>query len=274
MHYQSLSFRTCGVIWGLRFSLLPASFECSRRRVGAMAGLTLFPNRRRSATDQLVCCAAVASKQCWPGGALREDARRSCWSVVCLRQVEASQKGESLIQEAWHERGVFCCGRRFEPRHFGIIIAFSSSCCSSSYCYNKLKTTWRTGTHGSMKSYTGRGEGFAWCGRGRKSPFQDTTKLRRSHTFWRENTLFLFLFVSSIIEDGASCPKNVWNYMGFLNSSRYFGRFTPKGPNSAPALCGDGLPAHACSATAWKLGRLASHVDAWLLVPQLTHGVD
>lgn len=47
-----------------------------------------------------------------------------------------------------------------------------------------------------------------------------------------------------------------------------------KGPNSAPALCGDGVPANARSATARKLGRLASHVDAWLLVPQLTHGVD
>lgn len=108
-----------------------------------------------------------------------------------------------------------------------------------------------------------------------------------SHMFWRENTLFLFLFLSSITRDGASCLK-MSETTRFLNSSQFrkstephfmqtcrcFCRFTPKGPNSAPALCGDGVPANARSATAWKLGWLASHVDAWLLVPQLTHGVD
>ena len=142
-----------------------------------------------------------------------------------------------------------------------------------------------------MNSYTGRGEGFAWCGRGRKSTFQYTQKPRRSHMFWRENILFCFfsllpyfLTSSCITRDGLVVQKCL-KQQGFLISE-----FIPiqkihwtahlkqcshrKGPNSAPALCGDGVPANARSATAWKLGRLASHVDAWLLVPQLTHGVD
>lgn len=130
-------FAPCGVIWGLRFSLLPASFECSRRRVGAMAGLTLFPTRRRSAT------AAVASKKVL-AGKTRAD---HCWSVVCLRQVEASQKGETFIQEAWHEKGGLVGGRCFELIHicktrFLIIVAFAchiSYCFSYQYDYNNLK---------------------------------------------------------------------------------------------------------------------------------------
>lgn len=70
-----------------------------------------------------------------------------------------------------------------------------------------------------MNSYTGRGEGFAWCGRGRNPHFKKP-KSQGGPTCFEERTFYsvsfpYFLTSSCITRDGASCPK-MFETTGFL----------------------------------------------------------